>query len=56
MVTELCDKSMPIGKDNQAIHALWNMTFGQVDQQEKEQHTEALLGYCELYMLAMVEI
>lgn len=41
MVTELCDKGM---------------TFGQVDQQEKEQHTEALLGYCELYMLAMVEI
>ena len=32
------------------------MTFGQVDQPEKEQLTEALLRYCELDTLAMVEI
>ena len=32
------------------------MTFGQVDQREKEQLTEALLRYCELDTLAMVEI
>ena len=56
MVPELSYKGMVIGKGDQASMAWWNMTFGQVDQREKEQLTEALLRYCELDTLAMVEI
>ncbi len=56
MVPELSYKGMAIGKGDQASMAWWNMTFGQVDQREKEQLTEALLRYCELDTLAMVEI
>ena len=56
MVPELSYKGMVIGKGDQASMAWWNMTFGQVDQREKEQLTEALLHYCELDTLAMVEI
>lgn len=56
MVPELSYKGMVIGKGDQASMAWWNMTFGQVDQREKEQLTEALLSYCELDTLAMVEI
>lgn len=56
MVPELSYKDMAIGKGDQASMAWWNMTFGQVDQREKEQLTEALLRYCELDTLAMVEI
>ena len=56
MVPELSYKGMVIGKGDQASMAWWNMTFGQVDQREKEQLTEALLHYCELDTLDMVEI
>ena len=56
MVPDLSYKGMAIGKGDQASMAWWNMTFGQVDQREKEQLTEALLRYCELDTLAMVEI
>ena len=56
MVPELSYKGMAIGKGDQASMAWWNMTFGQVDQREKEQLTEALLRYCEVDTLAMVEI
>jgi len=56
MVPELSYKGMVIGKGDQASMAWWNMIFGQVDQREKEQLTEALLRYCELDTLAMVEI
>jgi len=56
MVPELSYKGMAIGKGDQASMAWWNMTFGQVDQREKELLTEALLRYCELDTLAMVEI
>ena len=56
MVPELSYKGMVIGKGDQASMAWWNMTFGQVDQREKEQLTEALFRYCELDTLAMVEI
>lgn len=56
MVPDLSYKGMAIGKGDQASMAWWNMTFGQVDQREKELLTEALLRYCELDTLAMVEI
>lgn len=56
MVPELSYKGMAIGKGDQASMAWWNMSFGQVDQREKEQLTEALLRYCELDTLAMMEI
>ena len=56
MVPDLSYKGMTIGKGDQASMAWWNMTFGQVDQREKEQLTEALLRYCELDTLAMVKI
>jgi hypothetical protein len=56
MVPELSYKGMVIGKGDQASMAWWNMTFGHVDQREKEQLTEALFRYCELDTLAMVEI
>jgi len=56
MVPDLSYKGMAIGKGDQASMAWWNMTFGQVGQREKEQLTEALLRYCELDTLAMVEI
>lgn len=47
---------MAIRKGDQASMAWWNINFGQVDPQEKEQLTEALLRYCELDTLAMMEI
>jgi len=56
MVSDLSYKGMIIGKGDQASMAWWKMTFAQVDQQEKEQLTAALLRYCELDTLAMVEI
>ncbi len=56
MVPDLSYKGMAIGKGDQASMAWWNMIFSQVDQLEKEQLTEALLRYCELDTLAMVEI
>ena len=56
MVPELSYKGMVIGKGDQASMAWWNMTFGQVNQRENEHLTEALLRYCELDTLAMVEI
>lgn len=56
MVPDLSYKGLAIGKGDQASMAWWNMTFGKIDQLEKEQLTEALLRYCELDTLAMVEI
>jgi hypothetical protein len=56
MVPELSYDGMPIGKGDQASMAWWNMTYGQVEQREKERLTEALLRYCELDSRAMVEI
>jgi len=47
---------MAIGKGDQASLAWWNMSFEKVDQREKERLTEALLRYCELDTLAMVDI
>ncbi|HOS44876.1 MAG TPA: DUF2779 domain-containing protein [Paludibacter sp.] len=56
MVPELSYKGMAIGKGDQASLAWWNMSFEKVDQREKERLTEALLRYCELDTLAMVDI
>lgn len=56
MVPDLSYKGMAIGKGDQASMAWQNMTRGLTDPQEKEQLTEALLRYCELDTLAMVEI
>jgi hypothetical protein len=56
MVKELTYEGLAIGKGDQASMAWWNMTFGHLDEQEKEDLTEALMHYCELDTLAMVEI
>ena len=56
MVPELSYNGMAIGKGDQASMAWWNMSFGSVDQREQEHLTEALLRYCQLDTLAMVEI
>jgi hypothetical protein len=47
---------MAIGKGDQASMTWWNINFGLVDLREKEQLTEALLRYCELDTLDVVEI
>ena len=36
--------------------AWWNMTFGNMDEEEKSTLIESLDKYCELDTLAMVEI
>lgn len=56
MVPDLSYNDMAIGKGDQASMAWWNINFGLVDPREKDQLTEALLRYCELDTLAMVEI
>ncbi len=56
MVPELSYEEMAINKGDKASMAWWNMTFGEVAQEEKTRLLEALDKYCELDTLAMVEI
>jgi hypothetical protein len=56
MVPELTYNGLAINKGDQASMAWWNMTFGNVEDQEKENLIKALEIYCELDTLAMVEI
>ncbi len=56
MVPELSYAGMEIGEGGQASVAWWNIQFGQLSEEEKNSLSEALLRYCELDTLAMVEI
>jgi len=56
MVPELSYKELSINKGDEASMAWWNLTFGQIDNCEKELIVEALHKYCKLDTQAMVEI
>jgi hypothetical protein len=56
MVPHLSYKKMAINKGDQASVAWWNITFGELEENEKKKLVEALKKYCELDTLAMVEI
>lgn len=56
MVPELTYEGMAINKGDQASMAWWNITFGGINEEEKESFIEGLEKYCELDTLAMVEI
>lgn len=56
MVPELSYEGLSICKGDQASTAWWNIAFGQVSAEQEGELAEALLRYCELDTLAMVEI
>lgn len=56
MVPELSYEEMAINKGDKASMAWWNITFGDVANEEKDRLLKALDEYCELDTLAMVEI
>jgi len=56
MVPKLSYNEMEINKGDQASMAWWNITFGNLEEFEKEKLIENLDKYCELDTLAMVEI
>ena len=56
MVPELSYGDLAIHKGDQASNAWWQICFGQLPQDEKEKLKAALLCYCHLDTLAMVEI
>jgi hypothetical protein len=56
MVKELTYEGMEINKGDQASMAWWNITFGNLEDREKEILVKNLEKYCELDTLAMVEI
>ena len=56
MVKELTYEGMEINKGDQASMAWWNITFGNLEDREKDNLVKNLEKYCELDTLAMVEI
>ena len=56
IVPELSYEEMEINKGDQASMAWWNITFGNLENSEKEKLVENLEKYCQLDTLAMVEI
>ena len=56
MVKELTYEGMEINKGDQASMAWWNITFGNLENREKDNLVKNLEKYCELDTLAMVEI
>jgi hypothetical protein len=56
MVPELSYADLAIHQGDQASIAWWQICFGQLPEDEKEKLKEALLCYCHLDTLAMVEI
>jgi hypothetical protein len=56
MVPELSYADLAIHQGDQASIAWWQICFGQLPEDEKEQLKAALLCYCHLDTLAMVEI
>ena len=56
MVPELSYKGMEINKGDQASITWLKICFGPLDEPDKQRLSEALLRYCELDTLAMVEI
>ena len=56
MVPKLSYKELSINVGGQASMAWWNITFGDLDDQEKELLKQRLEEYCKLDTLAMVEI
>jgi hypothetical protein len=56
MVKEMTYEGMEINEGTQASMAWWNITFGNLEEMEKEILIENLEKYCELDTQAMVEI
>jgi hypothetical protein len=56
MVKELTYENLEINKGDQASMAWWNITFGNLEDLEKETLVKNLEKYCEQDTLAMVEI
>jgi hypothetical protein len=56
MVNELTYEGLGINRGDQASMAWWNITFGNLQNQEKEILVENLKKYCQQDTLAMVEI
>jgi hypothetical protein len=56
MVPELSYSKMDIGKGDQAMMAWWQLINDELLMDESKKTKTALLGYCELDTLAMVEI
>jgi hypothetical protein len=56
MVSELSYRDMEIHQGDQASLVWWNLCFGSLQERPGEKEIEALLRYCELDTLAMVEL
>jgi len=56
MVPELSYSDMGIGKGDQAMMAWWQLINNELPTNEAEKTKTALLEYCKLDTLAMVEI
>jgi hypothetical protein len=53
---EMSYSDLEVNQGDQASITWWNLCFGSLQEDERKKNTEALLRYCEMDSLAMVEI